>query len=360
MSRRGILAGVAAGLGAAVTTGVLVDRRIGKRLVAQARAGDSDKLGSLRGEVRHVRTDDGIELYAEVDERAPYAGERNGAPDDEELTVVFVHGFALNLDCWHFQRAALRGRRRMVFYDQRSHGRSDRSTEGNATIDQLGSDLKHVLDELAPGPVVLVGHSMGGMCIVALAEKYPELFGERVRGVALISTTAGGMQAHRVVSRRIPDALGRRAVERGMLLASQRERLVELVRRHGSAVGLRLIDEFAFGDTDVPPSYVTFVDDMISATPLAVLVEFLPEFDLLDKFHVVRAFERVPTLVVGGTKDKLTSIGHARKLNKHIEGSRLLELDGGGHMPIMEFKDEVNRAVDELVAAAEDGGWPTP
>jgi pimeloyl-ACP methyl ester carboxylesterase len=354
MSRRGIVAGVAAGLGAAVTTGVLVDRRIGKRLVAQARAGDGDKLGSLRGDVHHVRTDDGIQLHAEVDERAPYAGDRTA--DDDELTLVFVHGFALNLDCWHFQRAAFRGRRRMVFYDQRSHGRSDRSTEDNATIDQLGSDLRHVLDALAPGPVVLVGHSMGGMSIVALAEEYPELFGDRVRGVALISTTAGGMRSHRVVSRHIPDSLGRRAVERGMLLASQRERLFELVRRHGSAVGLRIIDEFAFGDTDVPPSYVTFVDDMISATPLAVLVEFLPQFDLLDKFHVVRAFERIPTLIVGATKDKLTSIGHARKLNKHIEGSTLLELEGGGHMPILEFKDEVNRALEELVSTAEERG----
>jgi pimeloyl-ACP methyl ester carboxylesterase len=360
MSRRGILAGVAAGLGAAATTGVLVDRRIGRRLVAEARVSDTDRLGSLRGEVHTVRTDDGIELHAEVDERAPYAREREVREDDAELTLVFVHGFALNLDCWHFQRAAFRGRRRMVFYDQRSHGRSDRSPEDHATIEQLGSDLKHVLDALAPGPVVLVGHSMGGMSIVALAEEYPELFGDRVRGVALISTTAGGMRAHRVVSRRIPDALGRRAVERGMLLASQRERLFELVRRHGSAIGLRIIDEFAFGDTDVPPSYVMFVDDMISATPLAVLVEFLPQFDLLDKFHVVRAFERVPTLVAGGTKDKLTSIGHARKLNKHIDGSRLLELDGGGHMPVLEFKDEVNAAILDLLSAAEDGGWPAP
>jgi pimeloyl-ACP methyl ester carboxylesterase len=356
MSRRGIVTGVAAGLGAALTTGVLVDRRIGRRLVAEARVGDTDKLGSLRGAVHKVRTDDGIELHAEVDERAPYAGERAGS-GAEELTLVFVHGFALNLDCWHFQRAAFRGRRRMVFYDQRSHGRSDRSPENNATIEQLGSDLWHVLDELAPGPVVLVGHSMGGMSIVALAEEHPELFGDRVRGVALISTTAGGMRAHRVVSRHIPDSLGRRAVERGMLLASQRERLFELVRRHGSAVGLRIIDEFAFGDTDVPLSYVMFVDDMISATPLAVLVEFLPQFDLLDKFHVVRAFGRIPTLIVGGTEDKLTSIGHARKLNKNIDDSRLLELPGGGHMPILEFKDEVNDGITDLLEAAENRHW---
>ena len=71
MSRRGVVAGVVAGLGAAVTTGVLVDRRVGKRLEAAAREGDVDNLGSLRGEVHRVRTDDGLELHAEVDALLP-------------------------------------------------------------------------------------------------------------------------------------------------------------------------------------------------------------------------------------------------------------------------------------------------
>ena len=75
----------------------------------------------------------------------------------------------------------------MVFWDQRSHGRSGRSDLTHATIDQLGDDLLAVLEATtAPGrPVVLVGHSMGGMTIMALADRHPELFGDRVVGVAL-------------------------------------------------------------------------------------------------------------------------------------------------------------------------------
>ena len=113
---------------------------------------------------------------------------------------------------------------------------------------------------------------------------------------------------------------------------------------------------FAFGDEPVPPAYVAFVDDMVSATPMSVLLEFIPQFDLLDKFHVVRAFERIPTWIMGGTSDKLTSIGHARKLHAHIEGSHLVELEGGGHMPILEFKDEVNEALDELLGRGRGAG----
>jgi pimeloyl-ACP methyl ester carboxylesterase len=340
---------VGTGAAALAAGGVMLERRLRAR--AEEDPGDPVPLGSLRGEIHEVTADDGVVLHAEVDEVAPYSSTAEHPP---AATVVFVHGFALTLDCWHFQRLAFRGKRRMVFFDQRSHGRSERSDQEHATIDQLGRDLRTVIDALAPDePVVLVGHSMGGMAVVALAEHHPELFGDRVVGLGLISTTAGGQRTHKILSRYIPDALGRRAVERGLLIAAQRDRLLELVRRSGSPVAPLVIGEFAFGDTEVPPSYVKFVDSMIAATPLKVLVEFIPQFDALDKFHVLKAFGAVPTVIMCGTKDKLTSIGHARKLNAHLEGSRLVELQGGGHMPLMEFKERVNEELDRLFAEAD-------
>ena len=347
------VAGVVAGAGAAVAGGVLVDRRLGRRYRRAVPEEQLERLGSLRGDRAEVKADDGVLLYAEVDELSPYQGA--GGHHDGRATVVFVHGFSLSLDCWHFQRLAFRGKRRMVFYDQRSHGRSDRSAPENATIDQLGRDLKAVIDALAPDePLVLVGHSMGGMSIVALAEQHPELFGERIVGLGLISTTAGGQRTHKILSRYIPDTVGRQVVERGLLVASERERILELVRRNGGAIAMRVVKEFAFGDRPVPREYVTFLDSMISATPLKVLVEFIPEFDALDKFHVVESFAHVPTLIVCGTKDKLTSIGHARKLSSRLPSARLLELEGGGHMSIFEFKDEVNAALEQLFEQADE------
>jgi pimeloyl-ACP methyl ester carboxylesterase len=194
---------------------------------------------------------------------------------------------------------------------------------------------------------------MGGMSIVALAEQHPEIFGDRVVGLGLISTTAGGQRTHKMLSRYIPDAIGRRVVERGLLVAGERERVLEVVRRNGGAVALRLVEEFSFGDRPVPREYVAFVDSMISATPLKVLVEFIPQFDALDKFHVVESFAHVPTVVICGTKDKLTPIGHARKLSSRLPSARLVELEGGGHMSILEFKDEVNDSLEQLFDQAD-------
>jgi pimeloyl-ACP methyl ester carboxylesterase len=336
---------------AAVTAGVVVERRVVR--ARKAGAPRADELGGLRGTVRRIAVDGDVELYAEVDEIAPYADEAAGTHRPDEATLVFVHGYALNLDCWHFQRAAFRGKRRMVFYDQRSHGRSDRSHRDAATIDQLGRDLLTVLDELVPtGPVVLVGHSMGGMTILALAEQHPELFGDRIVGTALISTTAGGLRPHRIISTYIPDSVGSLVGPRLIAGLARAPELIDSARRRGSNIGFLVTDTFAFGD-DVPASYVEFVDNMLAGTPFEVLAEFFPNFESLDKFAVLASFARIPTTIVCGTKDLLTSVGHSRKMAKQITGARLVEAVGAGHMVILERADKVNTALQELLERAE-------
>ena len=344
------LAGIGAGAAAAaLTTGVVVERRV----VRARRAGSkgAEELGGLRGRAATVTTEDGISLHAEVDEVAPYApgpGKPNG-----QATVVFVHGYALNLDCWHFQRQHFRGRRRMVFYDQRSHGQSARSAAQHATIDQLGHDLRSVLDQLVPtGPVVLVGHSMGGMAIMAFADQHPEMFGERVVGVGLISTAAGGLRSHRVLSRWIPDVVGTQVAPRLMAGLARAPELIDSARRRGSNIGFLVTDRFAFGE-QVPSSYVEFVDQMLAGTSFDVLAEFFPNFDSHDRFAILHAFEKVPTWIICGTKDLLTSIGHSRKMASRIPSARLVECDGAGHMVILERKDKVNAALAELFKAAD-------
>jgi pimeloyl-ACP methyl ester carboxylesterase len=344
----------AAGLGtaaAAATAGVVVERRVVRSRRAGARG--ADELGGLTGDAVTVHTPDGVDLHAEVDEVAPY--DEGEAADVAGPTIVFVHGYALSLQCWHFQRQYFRGKHRMVFYDQRSHGRSGRSDDEHATIDQLGDDLRQVLDELVPeGPVVLVGHSMGGMTLLAFAERHPEVFDERVVAAALISTTAGGLKTHQVFSRLIPDAVGAQITPRVIAGLALAPGLVDRVRRRGSNIGFLVADRFAFGD-DVPASYVEFVNDMLAETSFGVLAQFFPNFDALDKFAVLEEFARIPTSIVIGTKDLLTSVGHSRRMAARIPGARLVECAGAGHMVIIERADKVNATLEELFAAAVRG-----
>lgn len=327
-------AATAVGLAAAGAGAAALQRR---RITSRG-PGDSPAFGSLHSDPVTVVADDGTPLHVEVDEA------------DSDVTLVFCHGYALNLDCWHFQREHYRGRVRAVYYDQRSHGRSARSPMGNATIDQLGRDLHAVLDAVTDGPVVLVGHSMGGMTIVALTEQFPELLGDKVIGAALISTTAGGLDPSRILFPMVPGWGVSGAMHRGVRTLARGHRVVDGLRRLGRNVALVATDELAFGD-DVPASYVSFVDRMLSETPFEVVAEFFPGFSEMDKFDHVGALAKVPTTVICGTDDKLTSIGHSRKLHDRIDGSELLEAHGAGHMVILERSDEVNGELDKLLAA---------
>ncbi len=335
------LAASAAGLAVAGTAAEVARRRA---QIVRRGPGETHDLGTLRAPARTVVADDGVPLHVEVDEC-------EGSP----LTLVFVHGYALNLDCWHFQRAAYRGRLRAVFYDQRSHGRSGRSTEGNATIEQLGRDLANVIDHVVPeGPVVVIGHSRGGMSIMAMAEEFPDLFGERVVGVGLIATTAGGLDPHQILIPAVPSKLGSSLSLRTVALLARGHRAVDGVRRLGRSVAMVVTDTYAFGD-EVPASYVDFVDSMLSATPFDVIAEFFPHFSALDKYETVLTLATVPVAIICGTADRLTAVDHSRHLHDIIPGSRLLEVEGAGHMVLLERHDEVNAELDRLVAAAQAG-----
>lgn len=339
------MAAGAVGVAAVGTVAEVVRRQgaIGRRV------SDETPFGSLRSPPVTIVADDGVPLRVEVDDVEAADG-----PADLDLTVVFVHGYALSMDCWHFQRAAYRGLVRSVYYDQRSHGRSGRSSRQNATIEHLGLDLAAVLDAVVPdGPVVLVGHSMGGMSIVALAEQDPELFGSRVVGVGLISTTAGGIDPSKVLLPFLPSRLTGELTSRLIRTLAVGHRAIDGVRRAGRGLAQVATDLFAFGD-EVPVAYVDFVDSMLSETPFAVVAEFFPSFRSLDKFDAVEVMGAVPTTIICGTSDRLTSIAHSRKLHARIAGSELIECEGAGHLVMLERHHQVNAALDQLLTAAAE------
>jgi pimeloyl-ACP methyl ester carboxylesterase len=279
-------------------------------------------------------------LHTEVDE----VGERS----EDDLTLVFVHGYALSLDCWHFQRQHVRGRFRSVYYDQRSHGRSTRSDAAHSRIPQLGEDLLQVLDEVAgPGPLVLVGHSMGGMTIMHLAQAHPDLFGSRILGVVLYSTAAGEMADYSLV----PVLPGRVFSQVALTLLTVLNRMPELVatrRRTGSDLSYAATRWLAFG-SDVPVEYVEFVSDMLAGTALEVLADFYPGFAELDEYEALAVLNQVETAVVGGDDDRITPVDHTEKIIELLPAADTRRLASCGHLGMIEHHDVFNSVLDQLV-----------
>jgi pimeloyl-ACP methyl ester carboxylesterase len=280
--------------------------------------------------VRRVVADDGVPLH--VEEVGP-AGEVTGP------TVVFAHGYTQEMAVWHYQRQAFAADNpgRLVFYDQRSHGRSGRSPASHSTIDQLGRDLHAVLQACAPrGPIVLVGHSMGGMTIMALADQHPELFGPRIVGVALLSTSTGSMAQVAfglptavvpVTSRVLP------FLTRGM---RSRPQVFERGRRLGTDLAFLISRSWAFGTRDISPALVEFVEKMTAHTPVDVIAEFYDTFVDHDKLAALDVLDRVETVILVGSKDKLTPLSHSQVMAEALPSAQLVVVEGAGHMVQLE------------------------
>ncbi|MDI1289144.1 MAG: alpha/beta hydrolase [bacterium] len=334
---RGLAAAGVLAIGAAL--GAVAERTLLRTAIRMPIEDTGVEFGSLRGDVHIVPADDGTLLHIEVDE----------APGADSLTVVFCHGYALNLDSWHYQRQAFRGKARLVFYDQRSHGRSGRAEFDSHHIDQLGRDLASVIDAVAStGPLLLVGHSMGGMSIMAFAEQRPEVIVDRVFGVALISTTAGGVNSGLLG---LPPFLGsilqRLAAPVATAVARQKS-LVERSRWSDSDLGLLLTRMYSFGSA-TPDEAGRFVAAMVAATPIDVIAEFLPAIQAHDKNAALGLFQSAELLVVVGSSDRLTPREQSDEIVKHVPGAEYVVIPEAGHMVTVERPELVNDALLALL-----------
>lgn len=337
---RGLVAAGALAAGAAL--GAVVERSLLRATGALDPGDMPDDFGSIHGEERTVVAGDGTELHVEVDDLP--MGHQPG-----DVTVVFAHGYALNLDSWHFQRKALRGRARLVLYDQRSHGRSGRADFDTHHVDQLGSDLASVIAAVAPeGPLMLVGHSMGGMTIMALAAQHPEVFEDRVYGVALIATTAGGLSSGMLG---LPPGVGavfHRVAPAVAAALARRKGLVERTRWSSSDLGLLLTRLYSFGSSSTAAAN-RFVASMVSATPVDVVAEFLPALQEHDKRDVLHVFENVELLVIVGDTDRLTPREQSDEIVRRLPGAEYVVVSDSGHMLTLEKHEEVDAHLVSLL-----------
>lgn len=343
----GITTGV---LGAAALGGVTAQRRAIRRFRASSgsEAQGYDTLAADR--TYSVLGEDGVVLHVE-----------EVGPHDAPLTVIFGHGWTLRAGSWHYQRLGLAGKgfgtgqsndqARLVFFDQRSHGKSSRADSAHVRMEDLAGDLAVVLATAAPeGPVVLIGHSMGGMALITLAGLRPNLFTERVVGVGLVSTSAGE-QSTRALSRTVISS-GGALIKLAGAAASRYPLLLERGRAGSRDAVWLLTRALGFAQKDVAGELVDYLDEMISATPVDVIADFAPALMGLDQVAALPVLDPLPVVIICGDADRQTPIARSRAIAAALPGAELVVIEGAGHMAILESPDVVNTAVRDLLQRA--------
>jgi pimeloyl-ACP methyl ester carboxylesterase len=291
-----------------------------------------------------VTTPDGVSLAV-----------REAGPVDAQVTMVFVHGFCLRMGAFHFQRTRLPDRLspdvRMVFYDQRGHGRSGEGAPETYTLTQLGEDLESVLTAVAPrGVVVLVGHSMGGMTVLSHARQFPDRYGQRIVGAALISSAAEG-----VTRSPLGEILKNPALEALRFTARSAPKLMHRGRNVSRSLIGPVLRAASFSDLQVSRSLDAFSQQMMNGTPIATLVGFLEALEKHDETGGLWTLLRIPTLIACGDHDLLTPDEYSRKMAASLPSSELVIVTGASHLALLDKPDAINDGLVRLVRRAVPG-----
>jgi pimeloyl-ACP methyl ester carboxylesterase len=295
------------------------------------------------GDVIAVQLSDGVRLHAQA----------FGDPD-APVTVVLLHGWTLDQSIWHRQLAdlpaAAETSARVLAYDARGHGRSSSSSRRSKTLAQLGDDLAEVLAQLAPaGPVVLVGHSLGGMTIMEYAHRHADDFAARVAGLVLVATTAVG-HTHTVYG--LPSSLGRLVrlgeTSGAYILARCGVWRPHRVLQHVLRPGLRWL---LFGH-GVDARDVRLTTAAVARATLRSIGGFRPSIGAQRRLDTLAALAPVPTAVLVGDRDRLTPARCAEGIAEALGGVEVTVLTGAGHMLMLERADEVTAAIARVVAGA--------
>lgn len=244
-----------------------------------------------------------------------FHGEGDGVP------LVLIAGMGGASSFWAPQVAALSRHRRVLVYDQRGTGRSDRVLVHS--IEQLADDLLRLLDALKISTVDLIGHSTGGAIALVISALHPK----RVRSLVLYASV------HRA------DGYRRRIWGlRKTILA-----------RLGPEIYAQTTSLFFY-----PPEYVAGHDDVLKAAEARSASSEIssPEImtsriDSILNFEFVEPLSHIQarTLVCCAQDDMLTPAYFSKEIASLIPGAQLTLLEKGGHAFSRSRPDEFNDMV---------------
>lgn len=263
--------------------------------------------------------------------------------DDAPVTIIFVHGYTLAASAWHLQIASLADRARCIAMDLRGHGKSEECDITECTIDGAADDVMAVLDDATlQGPVIFVGHSLGGMVVLNLLRRYPQ-FRVNCQGVVLIATSArpfasdGMAQLLKLpIVSAIRDTPNATAVDAELF----RDKVLDLVAPAVRASAFSGTADQAMAD---------FHLSLIKGTPMNSIIGFLDDLEIHDEVEALASLKGIPGEIIVGDGDLVTPVEQSEFIHDAWPGSHLTVVPEGGHMLPLEKQSIVTRKINRLL-----------
>lgn len=239
--------------------------------------------------------------------------------------VVLIHGWTMSQELWRQQVPALAKSHRVITYDLRGHGRSEKPAAGPYDLPTFAKDLERLLAGLGVERTALVGWSMGASVAVAFAAQHPE----RVRRLVLVAGTPL-LVAKPDFPHALPPEQARAFAER-------------LSQDYGEA--MRAFVDMMLPDSD-DAELRRWIHGVTQQTNGQIAAAILEIAGTTDTRPWVRGVS-VPTLVLHGERDSVCLPDAARYYAETIPDARLHLFEGAGHCPFLTQAEAFNR---ELIA----------
>lgn len=273
---------------------------------------------------------DGADLYVET--LGP-----TGAP-----TVILTHGWGMDSTIWNYAKSDLSRRFRVVTWDLPGLGRSRAGKPNGVDLRAFAANLRFLIRETG-GPVVLVGHSIGGMTIQTLARDFPEMLGREVVGLVLINTTHIN-PLRTIIFSPLFRALRLPVLTPLMMAAIVLQPLVWLSAWQSYLSGMaHVANRFGFGRF-VTRSQLDHTALLMTRNPPGVQARGNLAMFGWDATAALPTIG-IPVLVIGGDMDIVTKLEASRTIAGAIPNARLQVVEGVNHMGFLERADIYNTAV---------------
>jgi 3-oxoadipate enol-lactonase len=264
-----------------------------------------------------VHATDGTRIHYEV------TGKSGATP------VLMIQGLGASKNAWNLQRIAMATRFRIISFDNRGAGRSDKPTEP-FTLEQMADDALAVLDAAGIETAHVVGASMGGVISQIVAVKYPH----RVRSLTLVCTAC----RNHPWRQELLQSWAKTAEEKGMIEVGKEAAQWVMSPRSFRRLVLAFTWMGPLAALRPRHSFVSQIDAILNTRE-----------DLVDQLSTITA----PTMVIVGNQDILTPRGDSEEIAERIPNSELVVISGAAHGLMMEHSSTFNKILIEFLQRTE-------
>ena len=299
-----------------------------------------------RGAVQQLQRPDGTLLHVEL----------YGAADAPPL--ILTHGWGADSTAWYYAKRHLARQFRVIVWDLRGVGRSSLPPRRDFAIETMARDLEAVLDLAGAQPVILVGHSVGGMITLTLSRLLGPRLAERVAGLVLVHTTYTN-PVRTTMGARVLQALQTPVLTPLLYLMIALWPVVWLMNwlsfLNGTAHVHSAFTGFAGQQTRAQLNYATLLAQWYSP---AVAARGLLAMFRFDETATLATID-VPVLIVPADRDPVLLPSASARMHAGIASSTLQPLTPARHMGFLEQHAAFHTLV-ETFSATVTPREPTP